>query len=99
MTSAGPPCRCGPNGPCPCYIDALSDRPDTIAVMAAKKKASGVNIPEAQRGTVAVKLRLPPDVAEDLDELAARWGLTRSGTVARLLEERADRSPHDPQKP
>jgi predicted DNA-binding protein len=44
-----------------------------------------------------VKLRLPPDVAEDLDELAARWGLTRSGTVARLLEERrGDRSPHDP---
>jgi predicted DNA-binding protein len=42
-----------------------------------------------------VKLRLPPDVAEDLDELAARWGLTRSGTVARLLEERrGDRSPH-----
>lgn len=67
---------------------------DTIAAMAAKKKASGVNIPEAQRGTVAVKLRLPPDVAEDLDELANRWRLTRSGTVARLLEERADRSPH-----
>jgi hypothetical protein len=63
----------------------------------ASKKASGRNIPEAERGTIQVKLRLPPDVAEDLDELAARWGLTRSGTVARLLEERrGDRSPHDP---
>ncbi len=49
-------------------------------------KASGVNIPEAQRTTVQVKLRLDVDVAEDLDDLAERWGLTRSGTVARLLE-------------
>ena len=51
------------------------------------KKASGRNIPEAERGTVQVKLRLPPDVAEDLDTLAERWGLTRSGTVARLVED------------
>lgn len=51
-----------------------------------KKKASGANIPEAQRGTVQVKLRLPPDVKDDLDELAAKWGLTVSGTVARLIE-------------
>jgi hypothetical protein len=55
--------------------------------MTAKKKASGRNIPEAERGTVQVKLRLPPDVAEELDELADRWGVTRSGAVARLLEE------------
>lgn len=55
-----------------------------------KKKASGRNIPEAERGTVQVKLRLPPDVAEDLDELAARWGLTRSGAVARLVERTKD---------
>lgn len=33
-----------------------------------------------------MKLRLPTDVADDLDELAERWGLTRSGTVARLIE-------------
>ena len=58
--------------------------------MAAKKKASGVNIPEAQRHTVQVQLRLPVDVKEDLDELAERWGLTRAGTVARLLEEREE---------
>jgi len=66
------------------------DAPQEDAAMAAKKrKASGVNIPETQRGTVQVKLRLPPDVAEELDDLAARWGITRSGAVARLLEERA----------
>ncbi len=50
-----------------------------------KAKASGVNIPEAQRTTVQVKLRLDVDVAEDLDELAARWGVNRSQCVARML--------------
>jgi predicted DNA-binding protein len=54
--------------------------------MSEKKKASGRNIPEAERGTVQVKLRLPPDVAERLDEVAERWKLTRSGAVARMLE-------------
>lgn len=53
-----------------------------------KRKASGANIPEQQRHTVRVVLRVPPDVAERLDELAERWKLTRSGTVARLLDER-----------
>lgn len=51
-----------------------------------KTKASGANVPESQRGTVQVKLRLPPDVAEDLDELAARWGVTRSGAVGLMVE-------------
>jgi hypothetical protein len=55
-------------------------------VMAAKKKP-GKNIPNAQRHTVQVLLRVPPDVLDALDELAERWQLTRSGTVARLLEE------------
>lgn len=54
-----------------------------------KKKASGVNISNKQRHTVQLLLRLPPDVAEELDELAEKWGLTRSGTVARLVEERS----------
>jgi hypothetical protein len=58
----------------------------------ATKKASGRNVTEAERGTVAVKLRLPPEVAEELDELAARWGVTRSGAVALLLAwKRGDR--------
>jgi hypothetical protein len=51
-----------------------------------KRKASGRNIPEAERGTVQVKLRLPPDVAEELDDYAAKHGVTRSGAVALLLE-------------
>ena len=55
--------------------------------MTGKKKASGRNIPEAERGTIQVKLRLPPDVKDDLDDLARRWGLTVSGTVARLVEQ------------
>ncbi len=50
------------------------------------RKASGVNIPNSQRSTVQVLLRVPPDVLEELDELAERWGLTRSGTVGRLVE-------------
>lgn len=54
--------------------------------MTKKKKASGANIPEAQRGTVQVKLRLPPDVADELDALATRLRLTRSGAVAWMLE-------------
>lgn len=58
--------------------------------MAKKKKASGVNIPNSQRHTVQVLLRVPPDVAEALDDLAEKWNLTRSGTVARLLEERSE---------
>ena len=49
-------------------------------------KRSGPNIPEASRHSVQMKLRLPPDVAEDLDELAARLGVTRSGAVAHMLE-------------
>jgi hypothetical protein len=52
----------------------------------ATKKAPGRNVREDERGTVQVKLRLPPDVAEDLDDLAARWGVTRSGAVAILVE-------------
>lgn len=50
------------------------------------KKASGVNIPEAQRSTVQVKLRLPPDLAWELEVLSLRWNLTKSGVVARLIE-------------
>lgn len=59
--------------------------------MKKTKKASGVNIPEAQRHTVRVVLRVPPDVAEALDDLAERWGLTRSGAVARLVEKKTER--------
>ena len=53
----------------------------------ATKKASGRNVREDERSTVQTKLRLPPELAEDLDDLATLWGLTRSGAVARLIEE------------
>lgn len=70
--------------------------------MTAKKKASGVNIPETQRGRqgggdVQVKLRLPEEVRDDLHDLARRWGLTVSGTVA-LLVERALESNTNPKE-
>ncbi len=44
-----------------------------------------MNIPEHQRTTVQIKLRLDVDVAEDLDELARRWGMKRSQCVAHLV--------------
>lgn len=52
----------------------------------AKKKASGRNVAESERSTVRVVLRVPPDVAEALDDLAELWGVTRSGAVALLIE-------------
>jgi hypothetical protein len=58
----------------------------TIGHMASKKKP-GKNIPNAQRHTVQILLRVPPDVAERIEELAEQWGLTKAGAVARLVEE------------
>jgi hypothetical protein len=52
----------------------------------ASKKASGRNVAESERSTVRLVLRVPPDVAEDIDALAARLNLTRSGAVAWMLE-------------
>lgn len=52
----------------------------------AARKAPGRNIRESERGTEAVKLRLPSDVREDLEAIAARWGVTLSGAVARMIE-------------
>ena len=51
-----------------------------------KVKASGVNIPEAQRTTIPVKLRLSPEAAEDLETFATELGLTRSAFVEHMLE-------------
>lgn len=50
-----------------------------------RKKASGENIPEAQRHTVQVKLRLSPKSAAVLRERAETAGETVSATVERLL--------------
>lgn len=64
--------------------------PALLSWMKDKKKASGVNIPEAQRGTVQVKLRLPPDLAWELEVLSLKWKLTKSGVVAKLIEQEVE---------
>lgn len=53
--------------------------------MTAKKKAPGANIPEAQRHTVQVKLRLSPESSAVLRKRAETAGETVSATVERLL--------------
>lgn len=50
-----------------------------------KKRAPGKTIPEAQRHTVQVKLRLSPESAAVLRERAETAGETVSATVERLL--------------
>lgn len=47
----------------------------------ASKKASGANIPEAARHTVAVKVRLRPETAANVKALAKRWGCPVSYVV------------------
>ncbi len=50
-----------------------------------RPKAPGRNVKEAERGTIAVKLRLQPDVAEDLETLALMWHTTKSGAVEIMI--------------
>lgn len=77
---------------CPPSTGAEDSLMSTIGGMATKKpKASGVNIPNSQRSTVQVLIRLPPDVRDDLDELAERWGVTVSGAVGKLVEDEKER--------
>jgi uncharacterized protein (DUF1778 family) len=49
------------------------------------RKASGENIEEWQRKTIAVKLRLSPLAAQAIREGAAREGETVSGYVERVV--------------
>jgi predicted HicB family RNase H-like nuclease len=51
----------------------------------ANKKPSGVNIPEAQRHTTRVMLRLRPDIAERLRAAAEQAGQSVSAYVAGLV--------------
>ena len=51
----------------------------------AKKSVSGPNIPEEQRKTVPIKLRLAPDVAAHLKSVAAEQDITMSVLVKNLL--------------
>ncbi|HEX7069879.1 MAG TPA: hypothetical protein VF190_03690 [Rhodothermales bacterium] len=54
------------------------------------RKASGQSVENWQRHTVQVLLRLPPDVAERLRELAAGRGSTVSGYVAGLVRRQGE---------
>lgn len=49
-------------------------------------RTSGTNIPEMDRGTVAVKLRLPRVVADRFRELALKQATTLSDVVVQLLD-------------
>lgn len=50
-----------------------------------KKRKPGASIPEAQRHTTRVVLRLPPDAAELLYDAAADERITVSAWVARAI--------------
>lgn len=50
-----------------------------------KKKAPGRNIRESERNTIAVKLRLDPETAEELRDLSADTGRTMSQVVDAAL--------------
>jgi hypothetical protein len=55
---------------------------------ARAKRRPGASIPEAQRHTVAVKLRLAPDVREQLAEIVTDSGYSTSEIVTEMI--RAD---------
>lgn len=60
----------------------MSERKATGA--AAKKRESGANIPEGQRSTVQLKLRVSPATVDALDAL--RGDSPRSEFVAAIIE-------------
>ena len=48
---------------------------------------SGPSLPEDERDAKVVTARLSPEARDALDAVAARWGLSRSATIARLAVE------------
>jgi len=63
--------------------------------MAAKKKASGRNVKESERGTEAKKFRLGQETAEDIETWAEKIGCSQSRFVeiaVELFSKVADRS-------
>ena len=58
-----------------------------------RRKVSGPNIPEAQRGEHGQqkKLRWSAEQIAALAQLAARWGVSESAAAARAVEEALDR--------
>lgn len=53
--------------------------------MASKKRKPGANIPDAQRHTARLTLRLPPEVAAELRRRGVGHPRGASGVVAELL--------------
>lgn len=51
----------------------------------ATKKASGENIPESMRKTVALKLRLRPETAAEIRRLAEVWDCPASYVVEAMM--------------
>jgi predicted ArsR family transcriptional regulator len=66
------------------YNAALEERREASG--AAPRKRSGGNVHEAQRGTEAVKLRLPPGYAAKLRTLAESDGYSISEWVASFVD-------------
>lgn len=71
----------------------MSKRTEGAATAAPRPRKSGVNIPEAQRSTVQLKLRVPKSIVDMLDALcadpAAPW--TRSDFVSALVDSETNR--------
>lgn len=66
------------NGPAKCPACSLLRR---------KPKPSGKSIPESQRSTERVTLRLKPDTARKLEAIARAYGSTLSSVVANFVED------------
>ena len=62
---------------------------------AASKKRRTMNVPESQRHTERVILRLDPDVAARLRAIAAAWHVT----LAEVVTDALDKLTKAPQKP
>lgn len=66
---------------------ALAERGLTPA--AALEQIARPRRPAPQRTTARVDTRVPPEVRQQLDQLAERWGLSLGETIARLVREAA----------
>ena len=72
----------------------MSKRTTGAATVAPAPRKSGANIPESQRSTVQLKLRVEPDVVTMLDEMCRHGdadGWTRSNFVAGLIDSEYER--------
>jgi hypothetical protein len=64
-----------------------------VVTQGKAKRRGGPPSPESRLTSKVVAVRLAPPVRAALDALAARWGLSRSAAVARLVTEAAGLQP------